>query len=394
MARSDSSLIGVSEFAAQARQPLKVLVVTEDPADTAKISKCLADSHKYHFETRLCHSTAEANQVIPSEKPDLCIISLLPSADGGLTTINKIFSADYLPVVLASDHEIKNLEAFSARTGTLTLLSRRDINTVTLDKTVERALEETQYSVDVREKIGTFDTKKNSILRPWMASMLLQLEKVERSTTLLFEAQAKKTDTSTADERTIQDIKKGVELLKHELILRIDRFDDVAPGNLDKQELFHLPEVIAETLSEYSAEIAACQATFVSNEHEHCQMCQDQSLVEELLASLVLYELEVSPAGKDYAVVIEYDDEEVSIIIGKVGTYERMNDSGGMDGYDNPVRNFQELMNTPKGSRLDLAIRIATLLGGTIDIDGLADGERVIVATIPRVFRPFNMTVQ
>ena len=394
MARSDISLIGVSEFATQTRQQLKVLIVTEDPADTARICENLAKSTKYKFDTRLCQSADEANQLIPKEKPDLCIMSLLPSEDGGLTMIKKIFSEGYLPVILTSDHEFGKLEAFSRKSGALTLMSRSDITTDNLERTIDRAMEEAQHSMDVREKIGTFEVRKNNVLKPWLATMLLQLEQVERSTTLLFEAQAKRLEGQVPDAATIQDIKKSVELLKHELILRLDRFDEQPRDGLVKQTLFNLPDVIEETLSEFSSEIASSNVTFSTDKSESCQICQDQPLVEELLSSLVLYELDHSPAGGAYSLDIEYDDDEVSIIIGKTGTYARMSGADGSEGYENPVRNFRELMNTPKGSRLDLAVRIATWLGGSIDIDGLANGDRVIIATIPRVYRPFNMTIQ
>ena len=87
-------------------------------------------------------------------------MSLLPSEDGGLTMIKKIFSEGYLPVILTSDHEFGKLEAFSRKSGALTLMSRSDITTDNLERTIDRAMEEAQHSMDVREKIGTFEVRK------------------------------------------------------------------------------------------------------------------------------------------------------------------------------------------------------------------------------------------
>ncbi len=123
------------------REPLKILLLEDDPHDEIIMRHCLKQSRHFDCDITSCNEVAAARHLLATSLFDVLVLDFWVNAEDSLSLLGRDAEAPTLPPsVVVSSLDMTDIQARSLSAGALAYLHKNDVSASALDATLRTLL--------------------------------------------------------------------------------------------------------------------------------------------------------------------------------------------------------------------------------------------------------------
>ncbi|MBV1706578.1 MAG: hypothetical protein KGQ37_05150 [Hyphomicrobiales bacterium] len=367
-------------FGPTTREPLKILLLEDDPNDEIIIRHCLKQSRHFDCDVTSCNQIADARHLLATSLFDVLVLDFWVNAEDSLSLLARGADAPALPPsVVVSSLDMTDIQAQSLSAGALAYLHKNDVSASALDATLRTLLHTRSRENQLRQAL---ESRSNAAekARDEATGMAKQVISTLNAVTGLAETLSllarsdksrDKTGTYTALIRDSSD--KLINSLQQRISggTQPELFHNLRYGKACVIDIVESAVHFMEARCEAKHQDIDIVATVDRLEAEF-----DPQALRQALVDLIDNAHKFSPAGAPIRVTV--DDEAEAIRITVVDQGVGMQDDALQQIFALPLG-----VDAPEGG-LQVARNIMAMHGGTCEVESFPAWGTTVVLTLPR----------